>query len=104
MSKRYVVAVPKYISELVEAYYTAEYGKMKNPGTEEISAGGIHHLIVKRWDDVNTHSLFNTRKEANEFADRVSLMGYWQLGRNGCGCLQDKAVVLGITKSGVWTN
>lgn len=101
MSKRYVVAVPHYMSALMDAYYQAENGELDCSERETVSVNGVEYLIVKRMDG-NSSSKFDIKRDAIDFAERVNLMGFWRLGKNGGDYPTDKAIILGLAQNAVW--
>ena len=106
MTKRYIVAVPCDTKDLIDAYYKAEYEQRIIPKLHEVSAGGVRHSIVSYWGDAIDHiyTRFDTRAEADAFAERVNLLGFWQMGQSGTAFPHGKATVLGITKNMIWLN
>ena len=106
MTKRYIVAVPCDTIDLIDAYYWAEHEQRILPNLHEVNAGGVRHWVISHWGDAIDHiaTRFDTRAAADEFAERVNLLGFWQMGQNRMAFPQGKAVVLGITKNMIWLN
>lgn len=102
MSKRYVVAVPHYMSALMDAYYQAESGDSGCSERETVLVNGVEYLIINRLDGSNISSKFDIKRDAIEFAERVNLMGFWKLGKNGGDYPTDKAIILGLAQNAVW--